>query len=168
MSSQADPTLSAAGSPRPGWVVVPPPPLFALAFAGGMWLNRAVPLPVAPSALAAIALGVGWLVVGAGGLLMASAAILFALRRTTIVPHRHASTLIVAGPYRFTRNPMYVGLTAVCVGAALVANTSWPLLLVLAPLWLLHAKTIPFEEHTLERAFGEDYHEYCRRVRRWL
>lgn len=39
--------------------------------------------------------------------------------------HRHASALIVVGPYRFTRNPVYVGLTALCVGAALVANTSW-------------------------------------------
>jgi protein-S-isoprenylcysteine O-methyltransferase Ste14 len=63
---------------------------------------------------------------------------------------------------------MYVGLTALCVGAALVANTSWPLLLMLAPVWLLHAKTIPFEETTMERAFGDDYREYCRRVRRWL
>lgn len=169
MTSQPHPTTqSPAGGRRPGWVVVPPPPLFALALAGGMWLNRAVPLPAAPRAVAAIALGVGWLVVGVAGLLMASATLLFALRRTTIVPHRHASTLIVVGPYRFTRNPMYVGLAAICVGAALVANTSWPLLLVLAPLWLLHAKTIPFEEDAMERAFGDDYREYCRRVRRWL
>jgi protein-S-isoprenylcysteine O-methyltransferase Ste14 len=133
-----------------------------------MWLNRAAALPVAPSALADTARGVGLLVIGAAGLMIASAAILFALRRTTIVPHRHASALIVVGPYRFTRNPMYVGLTALCVGAALVVNTSWPLLLVIAPLWLLHAKTIPFEENTMERAFGDDYREYCRRVRRWL
>lgn len=165
MSSEAEPT---AGSRRRGWVVVPPPPLFAFAFAGGMWLNRAVPLPVAPSAFADIARGVGGFVIGAAALMIASAAILFALRRTTIVPHRHASALIVVGPYRFTRNPMYVGLTALCVGAALVANTSWPLLLVLAPVWLLHAKTIPFEETTMERAFGDDYREYCRLVRRWL
>lgn len=156
------------GSRRPRWVVVPPPPLFVLAFVGGTWLNRAVPLPVAPRALAEVALIGGWLLVGIAGLLMASAAILFAMRRTTIVPHRRASTLIVVGPYRFTRNPMYVGLTVLCVGAAFVANTSWPLLLVLAPLWLLQTKTIPFEENTLDRAFGDDYREYCRRVRRWL
>lgn len=147
---------------------MPPPLVFAFAFAGGMLLDQAVRLPVAPSALADAARVVGWLVIGAAGMMIASAAILFVVRRTTIVPHRHASALIVVGPYRFTRNPMYVGLTALCVGAALVANTAWPLLLLLAPLWLLHAKTIPFEERTMEQAFGDDYRAYCRRVRRWL
>lgn len=153
---------------RSPWVVVPPPPLFALVIAGGIWLNHAAPLSIAPRTWAGIAASAGWLIVAAAGSLMVSAAILFALRRTTIIPHRRASNLIGSGPYRLTRNPMYVGLTGICVGAALIVNVAWPILLLPVPLWVLHTKTIPFEERTLEGAFGDEYRDYCRRVRRWL
>jgi protein-S-isoprenylcysteine O-methyltransferase Ste14 len=100
--------------------------------------------------------------------LLAPAPALFLLRHTTIIPHADAKTLITGGPYRFTRNPMYLALTIGYVGAALAMNALGPLLLLSVPLWVLEKKTIPFEEANLTRIFGDEYRAYQQRVRRWI
>jgi protein-S-isoprenylcysteine O-methyltransferase Ste14 len=71
-------------------------------------------------------------------------------------------------PYRLTRNPMYVALTLLYLGVAAFANVLWPLLLLPVPLLLVATVHIPFEEHTLDEAFGAEYRGYASRVRRWL
>ena len=78
------------------------------------------------------------------------------------------STLVAAGPYRFTRNPMYVGMVTMGIGAALVAGT-WPMWLVPVVVFALDQLVIiPYEEQSMERTFGEAYRDYRARVRRWL
>lgn len=72
------------------------------------------------------------------------------------------------GPYRFTRNPMYLQMVLVCIGFAVILMNWW--LLVLTPVcgWLLQRLAIRPEEAYLERKFGDAYLEYKRQVRRWL
>ncbi|HEX7719149.1 MAG TPA: isoprenylcysteine carboxylmethyltransferase family protein, partial [Woeseiaceae bacterium] len=72
------------------------------------------------------------------------------------------------GPYRFTRNPMYLLMVLVCVAVAIILSNAW--IVVLTPLcaWALYRFAILPEEAYLERKFGDGYRDYKRRVRRWL
>ncbi|MDO9468589.1 MAG: isoprenylcysteine carboxylmethyltransferase family protein, partial [Thiobacillus sp.] len=88
--------------------------------------------------------------------------------RTTVNPYMAASSLCTGGPFRFSRNPIYVGDWFILVGVSLLLATWWPLLF--APLiWaMLRYGVIRHEEAHLEAKFGDDYRRYKTRVRRWL
>jgi len=92
----------------------------------------------------------------------------FARYRTAIMPTRPARLLVGVGPYRFTRNPMYVGLTGLYVGLALLVNWAWPLVALPLVLAVISAYVIRREERHLRAVFGATYDDYCRRVRRWI
>jgi protein-S-isoprenylcysteine O-methyltransferase Ste14 len=87
---------------------------------------------------------------------------------TAILPHHPAARLVRHGPYRFTRNPMYAGLTAAYAGLSLVAGLAWPLLVLPIVLVALRVLVVNREERYLQAAFPEAYAEYRRRVRRWV
>lgn len=157
----ADPSRS---SPS---VHYPPPLLFVLGIAAGWLLDRAWPLPLTQPAARWLALA-GWLLVVLGTGFAAWALGTFLRARTTFIPNRPASTLVTHGPYRLSRNPMYLGLSLLYVGAALLVNTVWILLLLPVLIAILHVTVIRPEEHYLEIAFGHVYDQYRRRVRRWL
>lgn len=150
---------------HPG-VPFPPPLLFAAGLAVGLWLHGRMPLPISgPPALQ---------IPVAGTLLLAGAGVLgwamlgFKRARTAIYPNQPASRLVAAGPYRFSRNPMYLGLCGMYLGIALWARSAWPVLLLPVVLWLLWLLVIRREERYLKGAFGAEYEAYRRRVRRWL
>jgi protein-S-isoprenylcysteine O-methyltransferase Ste14 len=105
----------------------------------------------------------------AGVVLSVWAALTFRRQRAEIVPSAQThSTLVGSGPFRFSRNPMYLGALAVGVGVALLAG-AWPMWLVPAALFLLqNFVIIPFEERSMERTFGDAYRDYRSRVRRWI
>lgn len=149
-------------------VPVPPPILFVLGFVAGLLADGVVPLTLLGAERRAIAVPLGWGAILIGLLLMLWGIATFARFRTAVMPHLPASRLITGGPYRFTRNPMYVGLTLTYGGLALLIDTAWPLLLLPLVLALLVLVVIRREERYLERAFGESYREYRARVRRWL
>jgi protein-S-isoprenylcysteine O-methyltransferase Ste14 len=90
--------------------------------------------------------------------------------RGTPAPFDPPRRLVIHGLYRYTRNPMYVGMAAFLIGEALflpvIAREMWILLAVLAI--AVNAFILLYEEPTLRRLFGEDYADYCRHVRRWL
>lgn len=153
---------------RSPWMLIPPPLLFVLAFIVGLQLNRLFPLPLLPQSLSNLTRGLGVVLIVLGALLSLGCVALFANRRTTIIPHDRARSLVTFGPYRVTRNPMYVGLTLVYLGVCLLANTVWPVPFLALPLWVLETKVIPFEEQTLTQVFGSEYTAYAARVRRWL
>jgi protein-S-isoprenylcysteine O-methyltransferase Ste14 len=159
--------MRTAVSPESPWIFVPPPLVFVVCFVGGAQLDRVLGL-VLPDAITNAARIAGVCAAVLGLVLLVLAPAIFARTRTTIVPHGRARTLVTSGPYRFTRNPMYLGLSVVYVGAALATNHVGALPFLAIPLWLLSAKTIPYEEAMLEGAFGEEYRGYARRVRRWL
>ena len=72
------------------------------------------------------------------------------------------------GPYRFTRNPMYLQMALVCTGVGIALANWWVLALVPAVMWALYTLVIRHEERYLEAKFGESYLSYKRRVRRWF
>ena len=84
------------------------------------------------------------------------------------LPWRPTPLILIDGPYRFTRNPMYLQMVLVCLGLAVILSNAW--ILVLTPLcaWALYWFAIRPEEAYLERKFGDGYRAYKRNVRRWL
>lgn len=149
---------------RPG-IIAPPPLLYLLPFATGLWLQHRWPLPLELGGLAA---WLGWPLVGAGclGFVMA----LRALGRagTSVNPYKASSAVAAAGVYRFTRNPVYLADTLVYLGAVLLCGSGWPLLLLPLALVVMQKGVIAREEAYLERKFGEEYLNYKARVRRWI
>jgi protein-S-isoprenylcysteine O-methyltransferase Ste14 len=101
-------------------------------------------------------------------LLALSAVSLFSRARTHLIPNRPANSLVIAGPYRFTRNPMYVALTVAYLGVCVLMQSLWALVLLPLVLATISRKVIAPEEAYLERRFGGEYGEYKTRVRRWL
>jgi len=87
---------------------------------------------------------------------------------TNVMPSQPALAVVTAGPFRFTRNPIYVANTFAYVGLTLVLNTWWPILLLCPMLIALDWGIIRREERYLEAKFGDAYLAYKRRVRRWL
>lgn len=152
-------------SPR---IPFPPPLLFVMGFAGGWLLDRSVSFSLLPVQLRAVFLVCGWLLIGGGIALMLSGLFSFFRARTAVMPNRSASALVTTGPYRFSRNPMYVGLTTAYIGGVFLTNSAWCLILLPVVLFLIHVFVIRREERYLEVAFGESFLNYCARVRRWL
>lgn len=144
-----------------------PPLVYLAGLAAGYLIWWLIPTPIVPGAgLAMRALGI---VVFLAGLALAIAA-LHQFRRvdTPPEPHRPTRALASGGPYRFTRNPMYLGMALGHAGLALVANALWPLLTLIPVIWTIRRQVIDREEAYLTAKFGETYRAYCARVRRWL
>jgi protein-S-isoprenylcysteine O-methyltransferase Ste14 len=145
-----------------------PPPLVAALAAIGMWAVSAwgppLPMPPAGRHMAAIVLAAVGLAIDAAALAT------FRLSRTTfnpLKPHR-ASTLVTRGPYRFSRNPMYVGSVCLLLGWAVYLSALLPLAGI--PVFVLYIARFQIqpEELVLAAMFGEQYTSYAARVRRWL
>lgn len=150
---------------RPRTLILPPAP-YAAALLGGWWLDRHVWALRLDWGIATRPLG--WLLVGLGLALMVWTLVTFQRHRTTVNPYKAASSLCTGGPFRFSRNPIYVGDWFILAGVSLLLATWWPLLF--APLiWvMLRYGVIRHEEAHLEAKFGEPYRKYKTRVRRWL
>jgi protein-S-isoprenylcysteine O-methyltransferase Ste14 len=153
---------------HPG-VHFPPPVLFVAGFLGGLALERwAWRLQLPGDGFRAACVLIGWLAI-AGGLLFAGwGRVLFLRVRTSVMPNRAATRLVTSGPYRYSRNPMYLGLSVLYLGLALVFNVAWPLVLFPVVIVALARLVIRREERYLANAFGEAYTDYQQRVRRWL
>jgi protein-S-isoprenylcysteine O-methyltransferase Ste14 len=147
---------------------VPPPLVFLLAYIAGEGLHYLAPLPLGQFARgrASHVFAALFLVTGISIVLIAVAT--FRAAKTTVIPYRRAVTLVVRGPYRMTRNPMYVGAALIYLGIASVRGALWPVLLLPVALAILNYLVIPQEETLLRDTFGEAYEQYCARVRRWL
>ncbi len=111
-------------------------------------------------------LGIVLLLAGFGTVLWA--AMLFRRAGTTIRPFERSSALVVRGPYRLTRNPIYVAMTAGLTGIAVLFGSLTPFLVVPLFVYLIDRRFIRAEEAMLEEALGADYSAYKTRVRRWL
>jgi protein-S-isoprenylcysteine O-methyltransferase Ste14 len=159
--------MTTPSSPDTSGVRVLPPLIYAGLFLVGSAVHRAVPLRLWGDPPPAARL-VGWGLVAAGVLVAASAVVLFRRAGTTPNPTRPTTALVLHGPYRFTRNPMYLGLSVCYVGAALLVNSLWPLILFPALIVLVQRWVIAPEEAYLERTFAAEYRAYRARVRRWL
>jgi len=83
-------------------------------------------------------------------------------------PWKPTPAIVASGPFRITRNPMYLQMALVCIGFAVLLSSVWILLLTPVCAWLLQRFAILPEEAYLERKFGDAYRAYKGRVRRWL
>jgi protein-S-isoprenylcysteine O-methyltransferase Ste14 len=101
-------------------------------------------------------------------LLDTRAMVSFQRRGTPFNPARPAKQLVTDGPYRFTRNPMYLGMACAYAGGALAAGTLWPLAFLPLVLLVVDRAIVPREEAHLSASFGDEYERYRARVRRWL
>ena len=149
---------------NPG-VIAPPPLIYACALAAGLLVNRRYRIPILPrrvawklgAPLVACGLAVGFL----GTREMRRA-------ETNVDPYKPATAVVTGGPFRFTRNPLYVSMTLIYGGIAAVANALPAALLLPIVLRLMRRGVIEREERYLERKFGDEYIEYKVGTPRWI
>jgi len=159
--------MTKSSPPANAGVHFPPPLLYVIGFLLGLGLDRWHPLPLTAGPSLGRTLGAAVCFAGFAAIFL-SALITFVRLRTAIIPNRPARTLATGGPYRMTRNPMYVSLAVLYVGLTLIVNSWWPLPLLAVVLVVVDRAVIAREERYLAAAFPVDYATYRARVRRWL
>ena len=87
---------------------------------------------------------------------------------TRVNPFEPSTMLVLDGPYRFTRNPMYLGMALVLGGLALIGNALWPFLALAPVIAIIRTQVIAKEEAYLEAKFVAPYRDFKARVRRWI
>ncbi|MEQ1679634.1 MAG: isoprenylcysteine carboxylmethyltransferase family protein [Nitrospira sp.] len=146
-------------------LMVVQPPIVTLLVVLSAWLTHSFFGPWQTILRAPV---VGGVLVALGFSFMMWARILFTSRQTTLFVGRPSTQLVCDGPFRWSRNPMYVGVLVSLVGLALWGGT-WPLYLAVpVTVLILNSVHIPREERLLREVFGEQYLTYRKEVRRWL
>jgi len=93
---------------------------------------------------------------------------LFLQNRTTLSPYESPAFLITTGPFRFSRNPVYLAMAAILFGSAVVMGSIFPFVFTVLFIVIMDLLFIPDEEERLEKIFGGKYREYKKNVRRWI
>ena len=88
--------------------------------------------------------------------------------KTSPKPHKPTTAIVRSGPFRYTRNPIYIAFTLIQIGAALLGASGWILSLLVPVLVIVRVGVIGREERYLERKFGQEYLTYKNSVRRWM
>ena len=156
--------LVSTSADHPGVVAMPP-----LLFAGALVLVLALrwlrPMPISGGAVALwsglvlVVLGLGLAVWGRRTLMAAG---------TNVNPRLPTTTIVTAGPFRFSRNPLYLAMTLLFLGLTVTLDTWWGLVVLIPLLILIHWGVVRREERYLEKKFGESYRQYQAQVRRYL
>jgi protein-S-isoprenylcysteine O-methyltransferase Ste14 len=110
----------------------------------------------------------GFLIIGFGLVLAFWSRSLFLKNATTLQPSEEPTSLVTTGPFRLTRNPIYLGMASILFGVAILFGTLVTLAFPVIFVMLIEFFIIPGEEQTLEKIFGEPYREYKKSVRRWI
>jgi protein-S-isoprenylcysteine O-methyltransferase Ste14 len=146
-----------------------PPAIPLLTILAGFGLQSIWPIGLGIAIPAVVRYWIGGLIFAGAVLLLGGWSVLL-MRRSgqSENPWKPTTQIIERGPYRLTRNPMYLQMVVACVGVAVAFANVWILLLVPVCAWALQALAIIPEEQYLERKFGEHYLAYKKRVRRWI
>jgi protein-S-isoprenylcysteine O-methyltransferase Ste14 len=147
---------------------IPVPWVYVLTYLLGLALQLLRPIPIHSPLVSSGLRIVGFSLVAAGMVVAFSALGIFRRTKTTTVPFEKPSTLVTSGPYRFSRNPMYLGLATLYAGVACTRLELWPLVVLPLLLAYVNFEVIPVEERRLGEAFGDAYQQYGVRVRRWI
>lgn len=153
--------------PAHAGVHFPPPLVYLLGLVIGWALDRWIQWPIT-AGRSRLRLGLALVFVLAYLALFVGALRVFRRARTTLIPNRPATAFVATGPYRWTRNPMYVSLACLYLAAALWLNTWWAVVLLAVVLLVIDRAVIAREERYLASAFPTEYTAYRTRVRRWL
>jgi len=151
--------------PDTAQVIVLPPLAYGAAFIMGLLLHLVVPLHVLPTTRARW-IGVVCVLVSFPLALMTLRALSRA--HTPVDPMKPTTALVTEGPFRYSRNPIYLALTLLYLGGAFLVNALWILLLVVPVLLVIRYGVIAREETYLTQKFGDAYRQYTAQVRRWL
>lgn len=146
-------------------VVACPPLIFLAALGLGLFLHWLMPIwsfPIIFSQPLGIALCLTGIAVGFWG------SATMHLAGTNVRPDRPATALVTGGPFRFSRNPLYLSLITLYLGITLFCNVMWALILLVPVLAFVHWRIVLREEKYLEAKFGDAYRDYKTRVRRWI
>lgn len=145
--------------------ILVPPLLLVLSLIGMVAVSRFGPATqwIAPPFDTA-----GLVIVAVGILLPVWAARIFRKRETNILPYRDPDKIVTEGPFKFSRNPMYLGMLLVLLGAAIKIGSVESLGFVLLFFCVANWWYIPFEEERMRAAFGDQFDAYKSNVRRWL
>ena len=147
---------------------IPVPWVFVLTYVVGVALEAGWPFQIGPTPNAHVTSWGGAVVFAIGAVIAGWGLTTFRKARTTTVPGRTSAELVTWGPYRFSRNPMYVGLVIAYLGEAAILRQVWPVLLLPFTIAYVNWVVIPLEQRKLKEAFGEAYTRYQARVRRWV
>lgn len=146
-------------------VVINPFIIYVVLGLGAVLLQKFLPLPFLKQPGAAI---LGVIVMVVSFIFGLPAVLNMIAAKTTPNPHRPTTTLVFSGTYRFSRNPMYIGLTLLYAGLMTYLQLLWGLILLPVVIWLITVWVIVPEEKYLERKFGSEYLNYKATVRRWV
>lgn len=159
-----EPNIQAAPPNRIPW----PPILYGTAIIGGFVLNTFYPLAFLGGFIGEFFVMLGVLVVL--GALFVDVMTFLELRKakTTIMPHKASDHLVTSGPFKLSRNPIYVANTALCFGLGLIFTNSWLFIAGIVAAIATHHLAIKREEQHLEAKFGSAWRNYRKQTRRWL
>jgi len=149
---------------NPG-VLVPPPFIYLAGLLIGIGLEALWPLPVLPQAVQYAA---GFALAAASSVIAVLGFREFARAKTPFDPHKSTQRIITSGPFRYSRNPLYLSLAMLYAGIAIAIDGIWIIAMLVPTLIILHYGVILREEAYLERKFPDAYRPYKARVRRWF
>ncbi|MGH9890670.1 MAG: methyltransferase family protein [bacterium] len=156
--------MTGADSDRPN-VIALPPLLYGIGFTIALLLDVWGPLKILS---AGIAFWLGMAFLALGGALAFWGQRTMRRAGTNVSPSLPTTALVTDGPFRFSRNPLYVALTVLYLGLTLAVNTLWALPVLVPLVATMHYGVIKREEQYLEAKFGDSYRSYRAAVRRWL
>ncbi len=146
-------------------VVAPPPLIYLGALALGLGLHAAFWVPVLPRTVARV---LGVVLIACAVAIVVPAFRAMARAHTSFRIERPTTAIVTGGPFGYTRNPIYVALTLLYLGIAMVLNALWVFVLIVPVIVVMQLGVIVREERYLERKFGDEYLRYKAHVRRWL
>lgn len=146
-------------------VITPPPFVFLGGIIIGLIIDLFIPAPFVPEAYD---LQAGLFVIALGIALMAWAVRTFNAAGTNVDVRQPSTKVVSSGPYRYSRNPIYVAMALAVLGASIWLNSLWILFSLVIILPVIEGGVIRREEGYLERKFGNQYTEYKAKVRRWV
>ena len=154
-----------ADSAQTAGVPFPPPLAYLAGLLIGVGLEVAFPVDPLPTVVTVVGAVAG---IGGSLLLDVGAMQRFMRAGTPAIPFKPSTALVTSGPYRFTRNPMYLGMASLYVGLAFAFGLIWAFALLPVVVIVIDRLVIAREEPYLERLFGDEYLAYKGRVRRWI
>jgi protein-S-isoprenylcysteine O-methyltransferase Ste14 len=148
-------------------VFIPPPLFYVVSFIISIILQRFIPIKNT-FLQGSMAMIIGSIAIAAGLFFSVPAVRQFIISKNTLIPFKSASSLQTSGIYSVSRNPMYTGLLLTYTGLALIFGNCWTFILIPVLIVMVTIRIILPEERYLTRAFGNNYEEYRKKVRRWI
>lgn len=152
--------------PKTAGIIAPPPVLYLGALLIGFMIHAFSPQPILASV--PVHQGLGVLFIVASSALARWSFVTMRQLGTTANPREPSTALAIHGPFRLSRNPIYLAMTGLYLGISFIVNSWWPLVLLVPLLLVMQWGVVLREERYLAKQFGQTYLEYKSRVRRWL